>query len=696
MLPAFINFALLGGLIGIAAPVLIHLLLKRRSQRLRFSTVQFFIKKDEQSMRKRKLRNLLLLALRVMVFTLIVLAFARPFLPHSLVAPRTVKHQQAILLLDTSASMQSVGAAGSQWKRAKEMAKQVLVSLQADDRAALVLCSSQTSVASGFVAPSIVLKKLEDVEPTFGTADLTEGLQQALKVFTTADPAYETSLHVISDLQRQAAQNLSTVPLPEKLAVKIPDLGDRFIANVAVTDLHLEREDNSAPHATITSFSDENYSGLPFHLKIDGKEVLSGTVALPGGAATNLALAIPALAPGWHSAEFTVQSKDGLPVDDTRFTTILTPDPIRCLVVETRQTDRPYLEESYFVRTALNPAASGEVSSSRFVYEKISPEKLPAGLQQKPGQGAVQLVVLTGAKQLPAVAVEALRTFTRKGGGLLLFLGEGVSANSYNTQLNDLLPAELGRVEAGADAVWHIGEFQKTSPIFSLFRAEGNGNLALPEFTHRFTLKANTNAIVTAAFDDGVPLVLERKYGQGRVILVNSSADTRWTDWQKRKSFVAWLHSAGTYLVEGDSMRQREAVPSFGTGAEIDLAVALKEQAVRIVRAGAEESTLQTDVDGVVRDLKLAVPGIYSVKSGAGGELRRIAANIPSAESDLALLAPAETEQQLVRRTEPENVNLAAGLFGESPKGKELWRLMLLGSLLFLVVEPLVANRTAA
>src|SRR5262245_1560917 len=164
MFPAFTNAALLAGLAGITAPILIHLLLRRRSQRMRFSTVQFFVKKDEQSMRKRKLRNLLLLSLRVLLFTLLVLAFARPYLRNSFAALNTGKRRQAILLLDTSASMQSVGSNGQQWKHAKESAKQVLAGLQADDRAALVLCATHSTVASGFVPPSVLAKKLEDVQ----------------------------------------------------------------------------------------------------------------------------------------------------------------------------------------------------------------------------------------------------------------------------------------------------------------------------------------------------------------------------------------------------------------------------------------------------------------------------------------------------------------------------------------------------
>ena len=117
--PTFTNLALLGGLAAIAAPILIHLLLKRKSQRMKFSTVQFFLKQDEQSMRKRKLRNLLLLATRVLLFALIVLAFARPFLPGGEAAPKAggsaaTGHFAGYV----SASMQERVAGRMQWTRA--------------------------------------------------------------------------------------------------------------------------------------------------------------------------------------------------------------------------------------------------------------------------------------------------------------------------------------------------------------------------------------------------------------------------------------------------------------------------------------------------------------------------------------------------------------------------------------------------
>ncbi len=695
MFPAFTHAALLAGFAGIAAPILIHLLLRRRSQRMRVSTIQFFVQKDEQSTRKRKLRNLLLLSLRVLLFTLLVLAFARPFLPNGAVAGNT-RRQQAIILLDTSASMQSMGPGGSHWEQAKASVRKLLASLHNDDTAALVLCSTHSSTASGFVPPSVLAKRLEEVAPGFGVADLSEGFQQVLKVLSTANPAFDTSLQVVSDLQRPGTTGIQTVPLPKELPVKITDPGDRFVPNVAVTDLRLALEGEVGPHAVITSFSDDNYAALPYSLKIDQKELLAGSIALPNGLSTNLSLAIPALKPGWHTAEFTIQPKDSLALDDTRFATFLVPEPIRCVVIEPRPSTKSYLEESYFVTAALNPSATGEASASRFVYEKANFDNLASRLQPQPGRSNVQVIVLPAVRQLSAATGSTLKKFVEQGGGLLLFLGEGVSANNYNTELRDLLPSELGRSEPSGEAGWHFGTYKTASPAFSLFAGGRNGNLALHEFTQRFSVKTKPDAVVTAEFADGAPLVIERKVGEGRIILVNTSADTRWTDWQKHKSFVPWLHSTAFYLSGHNPVEQRETAPTFNSGAEADLAVSLKQQAVKVQRIGGEEVTLQADSDGVLRDVSLGSPGVYSLKDSSGAELRRLAVNIPAAESDLTYVSPAETEQQLVRRSDPTPQTFAAGLFGESAHGKELWRALLFAALLFLVVESIVANRTAA
>src|SRR6266487_925398 len=68
---SFSNWALLAGLAALIIPILIHLLLRRKKQRLRFSTLQFFLKLDEKASQRRKLRNLALLAVRLLLVALV-------------------------------------------------------------------------------------------------------------------------------------------------------------------------------------------------------------------------------------------------------------------------------------------------------------------------------------------------------------------------------------------------------------------------------------------------------------------------------------------------------------------------------------------------------------------------------------------------------------------------------------------------
>src|SRR5437762_7807890 len=116
----FTNIAMLAGLAGLAVPVLIHLLLKRKKQRLRFSTLRFFLRQDEQSSQRRKLRNLLLLAVRLLLLATLVLAFARPYLPENTPSAARQKKRLAVLVLDRSASMQASDGGALRWTLAKD------------------------------------------------------------------------------------------------------------------------------------------------------------------------------------------------------------------------------------------------------------------------------------------------------------------------------------------------------------------------------------------------------------------------------------------------------------------------------------------------------------------------------------------------------------------------------------------------
>lgn len=695
----FTNAFLLAALAGLGIPVVIHLLLKRKSQRLRFSTIRFFARQEEQASSRRKLRNLLLLALRLLILALIVLAFARPYLPLTTAAAGGGQRRQVVLVLDRSLSLEAVDGGGARWGLALQAARDLLAKLHSEDRAALVTSAGQATVSSGFAPPSVVAQKVATQTPTHGVGDLAEGIREAARMIALGDPKMLSSIAVISDFQRSGLGNLGAVPLPVGLEVQTVPVGDLAAPNVAVAELDLESTEGADPHAVIVHHGDEDLPSLKSELLVDGKAVQARTLALKAGATTNLDLSLPSLKPGWHEVQFRIQPEDSLTVDDVRFQTVFVPEPVRVLLVEGRPRPRSFEEQTFFVAAALDPAfGTTNASASRFALRKVGVEELAGALAGGSGGTRPAVVVLPAPKALSGEAKRALTDYVKSGGGLLLFVGDALSANGFNSDFSGLAPAVLRTVEgAGSESVWRVGEHEADSPLFVSFREANSGNLFLPQFIRRFTVAITEKSRVSARFEDGVPLVMGGGVGSGRVLLVNTSADTSWSDWPKHKTFVPWLHNTVQFLAGRSSEASLRAGAGLEAGSEeaLELGASAQNASLRLVGTGGQSVALTADAQGRI-ELKTLDPGVWSLRNAAGGEIRRLSVNVPAAEADLAAVRPIEFQQQLVREANAGAAGLTDNLFGPQHGQREFWRVLLLAALALLFVETLFSNRSSA
>jgi hypothetical protein len=698
---SFTNLAMLGGLVALSVPIIIHLLLRRKRKRVRFSTVQFFLKQDEQASHRRKLRNWLLLALRLAICALLVLAFARPYLQDGGAAAAAQRKRQVLVLLDRSLSIQANASDGPKWLRAREAARQIVSELKPDDRAALIGCGVRAEVLSEWAPAAVVSKTLAEIEPTCGAATLVDGLREANRLLSLGEPGAATTLCIISDLQRTACENLASSPLPQKAEIRVINVGELVTPNLAVTDLQLGGNDGTQPRAVLASFSDEDVPELKLEVSIDGRVTSTKMLALAAGSSTNVELSVPPLRPGWHDLAVQLHAKDALALDDVRYQTVLVPEPSRAWVVESRPGKRSFEEESFFVTAALDPSKdSTNGIPSRFTFEKLSADELAGRLTSARNPARCDLVILPGLKQVPSALGNALTSYVQAGGGMLFFLGDGVSANRYNAEFRGLLPTQLERSESSPDPElpWRIGQYSTNLAVFSPFLLPNSGDLSLARFTNRFALRAGESNSVGARFDDGTPFLLLQQVGRGQVVLVNTSADTTWNDWPKHKTFVPWLHATAEYLARLNTRNPSSAQANLlaGTDDDLDLGAAAAGGIFKVQAAGGKELTVKADEQGRVRDLTLAKPGVYSLRDGKGIEVRRLAVNVPAGESDLAALAGTQFEQRLARSAEEKQASLAAGLFGPGSNQRELWRVLLLSALALLLVELWLANRTLA
>ena len=196
----FTHAFLLSALAGLGIPVLLHLLLKQRNPRMRVSTLRFFEVRDTRSSSRRKLRNWLLLLLRLLVFALIVLAFARPYLPDGWRGKTQPKRRDVVIIIDPSLSIRSIDSGKPRWPAVLDEARQILAGLADNDRAALIGMGGKAEVLSGFAPSAVIRNTLDALKPGSTSGDLGEALREASALVSTLDAPGTGSIIVISDL----------------------------------------------------------------------------------------------------------------------------------------------------------------------------------------------------------------------------------------------------------------------------------------------------------------------------------------------------------------------------------------------------------------------------------------------------------------------------------------------------------------
>src|SRR6266545_1978341 len=133
----------LGGLLAVGLPIWLHLLRKHKTTPLPFSSLMFFERRIQSSIKHRRLRYLLLFALRTALIVMLVLAFANPYI-NTKAAPVTRGNKLLVLAIDNSFSMRQGGRLAS----AKQAASGQVSSLGGGDRAQVLAFGSQVRLMS--------------------------------------------------------------------------------------------------------------------------------------------------------------------------------------------------------------------------------------------------------------------------------------------------------------------------------------------------------------------------------------------------------------------------------------------------------------------------------------------------------------------------------------------------------------------
>ena len=282
-----------------AVPLLLHLLRRRTGTRVDFPAVRYLLRAEKEHAREVRLRNLLLMLLRVGIVLAIALAVAGPIGPFPGVGhPPTA----VALVVDNSLSSSAAGAEGPVLNQLVAGARAVIDASTGGDELTL-LTMDGTAVSGSADALRTSLNELRAID---GAGDAAATLRRARAVLA-ASALPERRLVLLTDGQASAWQELahdSTIITLSFQPAGAPPM------NRAVTGLSLEPPHWSPRGAVRATLRGDSAS---WRLVLDGTSAARGTAA-PG--APIVARAQPA-ARGWIAGALELEP-DELRGDDIR------------------------------------------------------------------------------------------------------------------------------------------------------------------------------------------------------------------------------------------------------------------------------------------------------------------------------------------------------------------------------------------
>ena len=203
-----------------------------------------------------------------------------------------------------------------------------------------------------------------------------------------------------------------------------------------------------------------------------------------------------------------------------------------------------------------------------------------------------------------------------------------------------------------------------------------------------------------ARYDDGAAALVERRVGSGRVMVWTSTLDLDWNDLALKPVFLPFVHRMATRLA---SYIERPAWVTVGEVLEPDAQAGDAPAPRRTAAPGRvvlTPSGQRVTLDGEGPDvLEVDEAGFYELRAqGRDAEAPlTVASNVDLSESDLSVMDPQELVAGAIGRAggaAPAGANTSATA-DEQERTQRVWWYFLLGGLVLLGLEPLLANRDA-
>lgn len=685
----FLNPAVLFGILAASIPVIIHLFNLRKLKKIEFSTLAFLKELQKNKIRKIKLKQWILLALRVLIILFIVMAFARPALQSIQIGGTTsAAKTTAVFVLDDTYSMSVVDQKGSYFNQAKEITNQIISQLQEGDEIGLVLVSNHSKeqkLTSNF---SEFIKNLDQLDLSYSSGDLNSSITKAAQLISESKN-FNKEIYVISDFQKNKITNekikndLSEL-LNDKVRLYSFDLSDQNVFNLSVDELKInnqifEKDKPVSFSVTITNNSKQDVSSAVVSLFMNDERAAQKSFDVATKQSVIVEIETTPKTTGFIDVIAEIET-DEIEQDNKRFANLFIAEKINVgLFAEN-------LNDLTFVDLALQTAGDGKYEIERKNVNQLTTQQL----------SKYQTIIISANAILSGA--EQLQSYLGNGGGIILFPSSTNDIAAYNKTLAQFnigsSLALVGKLNSNDLKI----KFDKTDfshPVFqNIFKNEDKKKYESPELNAYYKMSSTGNQIISLI--DVSSFLNEIKIGKGKVFVFNSPPVLSWNDFAVKSIFAPLMNNSVAYL---STINREQNNFIAGEDAIVNLKNSGSSQ-IKVVKPDKTEEFIKLD-QNVNSDYltyqNTKTVGSYKYYSGEN-LIENVSINTDPTESKTEYSEQSEFDDYLKainfsgNHTSIEKEENISQKIMQARFGSELWRYFLLVAIILALIEMTIAR----
>jgi hypothetical protein len=669
-------------LTALAIPVIIHLFNFRRYKKIYFTNVKFISEIKQETKKRSRLKHLLILLARLLAITSLVLVFAQPYLPSSILQKRMKGSQAISIYIDNSFSMEALSSRGRLLDEARNRALEIADACKPSDIFQL-LTTDFEGRHQRFVTREEFRNLVEEVKISPAVRSLSEVMKRQEDMFS-GTKSMNAVAYIISDFQKTSS-GFTNLKADTSIAWFFVPVVSAKQNNLYIDSVWFDNpvQQPLLPaklRVKIRSSSDERLEKIPLQLFINNVQKSVASFAIDPGSETTVVLPFTNNAAGIQSGKLSIPD---YPVtwDDDFFISYSIAPAIPLLCINPDKTN-PFLDALF-------------ASDSTFIFKDVMDKQLDYS-----SFGLYPLIILNGIKEISTGLKQEILHYVMNGGNILIFFPDKADPIVYNDLLTPLGAPDI----AGLDTVHeNVSDINTESQIFrDVFEKDASGKITLPDnadlprvkwhYVLSQTSKSATEDLMR--MQNGHAFLTVTKTGKGEVFLCAVPLEDNASNFPRNSIFVPALYKIALLSVPFLPL-------SYSLTADNGIVISndsMKNKDVyKIKKLNSDFETIpETRSYGFFTRLyphdQIKEAGLYEILQGSQ-VIQGVAFNYDRRESDLHCYTGDEVNTMLTRSgikyfavLKAKQVSLGKQIH-DINQGTPLWKYFVFGVLAFLLAE---------